>query len=75
MQLTFNILQGGDLNLNIGIGSVFLLLLSGAISSALLSSGYFLESFVAIALTALGVYYQGRKEKKSQSMLTDKPIY
>jgi len=75
MDLTCNFLPGGDLNLNIGLGSAFLLLFSGAISSALLSSGYFLESFAAIALTAVALYYQERKEKKSQSMLMDKPIY
>jgi hypothetical protein len=73
--LTFIGLQGEDPKLNFSLGSALLLLLSGAISSALLTSGYFLESFAAIGLTAVVLYFQERREKRSQSFLTDKPIY
>jgi len=61
--------------LNISFGSVFLLVISGAISSALLSYGYFLESLAPIGLTVVAMYFLDRKEKKSQSIFHDKPIY
>jgi uncharacterized membrane protein YbaN (DUF454 family) len=54
---------------------MFLLIVSGAISSALLSSGYFLESFAAIGLTVTALYFLGRREKRSEDMLRDKPLY
>ena len=61
--------------MNVSFAMVFLLIISGAISSALLSSGYFLDSFAAIGVTALLLYYLDRREKKSQAILVDKPIY
>jgi hypothetical protein len=54
---------------------MFLLVVSGAISSALLSSGYFLLSFAAIGLAAVALYYLERREKKSEALLHDKPVY
>jgi hypothetical protein len=61
--------------MNVSFSAIFLLLVSGAISSALLSSGYFIPSFASIGLTALALYYLERREKHSQAMLQDKPIY
>jgi len=61
--------------MNVSFGSVFLLVVSGAVSSALLTSGYFLASFASIGLTAAAFYYLDRKEKKSQALLKDKPLY
>jgi hypothetical protein len=61
--------------LNVTLASMFLLVVSGAISSALLSSGYLLPSFIVIGLTAGLVYQLDRKEKKTEAMLKDKPIY
>jgi hypothetical protein len=72
---TYLWLWSRDLNLNISFGSVFLLVVSGAIASALLTSGYFLQSFASIGLTGAALYYLERKEKKSQSILQDRPIY
>lgn len=61
--------------MNINLSSAFLLIISGAVSSALLSTGYFLASFVSIGLTAVCFFYLDRKEKKSQALLQDKPVY
>lgn len=61
--------------MNVTLGSAFLLIVSGAVSSALLSSGYFLQSLASIGLTAGALYYLQRREKKSQEILQDKPIY
>ena len=61
--------------MNVSFVSVFFLTVSGAISSALLTSGYFLASFVSVGLTVAGFYYLDRKEKKSQAILGDKPLY
>ncbi len=61
--------------MNVSFSFVFLLIISGAIASALLSSGYFLPSFASIGLTAVALYYLERREKKSQMMLQDRPVY
>jgi hypothetical protein len=61
--------------MNVSISAIFLLLVSGAVSSALLSSGHFIPSFASIALTALALYYLERREKNSQAILRDKPVY
>jgi hypothetical protein len=74
-QLNWPGIGSGEPGLNISFGSVFLLIISGAISSALLSSGYFPESLASIGLTAVAMYLLDRKEKKSQSIFRDKPIY
>lgn len=61
--------------MNVSFTAVFLLVVSGAISSALLSSGYLAESIAAIGVAALLLFFLDRKEKKSQAILQDKPIY
>jgi hypothetical protein len=61
--------------MNVSITSVFLLLVSGAVSSALLSTGYLMASFALIGVTAVAFYFQNRKEKRSQAILQDRPIY
>jgi len=54
---------------------MLLLIISGAISSSLLSSGHFVPSLVIMGLTAVALLYFERKEKKSQLILRDKPVY
>jgi len=61
--------------MNVSFGSMFLLIVSGAISSALLVSGFFVPSFASIVLTIAGLYFLERREKKARAMLQDKPIY
>lgn len=73
--LTYVDLRLWDLDLNISFSSIFLLVVSGAISSALLSSGYFLASAGSIVLTAAAWYYLERREQKSEAILHDRPIY
>jgi ABC-type Mn2+/Zn2+ transport system permease subunit len=54
---------------------MFLLVISGVVSGSLLSSGYFVASFAFVVLTVLGFYFLERREKKSEAILRDKPIY
>jgi uncharacterized membrane-anchored protein len=54
---------------------MLLLVISGAISSGLLSSGHFVPSLILMGLTAAAFFYYERREKKSQQILRDKPIY
>jgi len=54
---------------------MLLLVISGAISSSLLSSGHFIPSLILMGLTAAALFYFERKEKKSQQILRDKPVY
>jgi len=61
--------------MNIGIDYMLLLVISGAISSGLLTSGHFVLSLVLMGLTAAALFYLERKEKKSQQILRDKPVY
>jgi uncharacterized membrane-anchored protein len=54
---------------------MLLLVISGAISSGLLSSGHFVPSLILMGLTAAALFYFERKEQKSRQILKDKPIY
>ncbi|MFI5419661.1 MAG: hypothetical protein ACHQ1H_02285 [Nitrososphaerales archaeon] len=58
--------------------SLFLMLVlvsSGAVSSVLLTAGYYLPFLVMVALTLVVIFRSERKSKSFSEMLQDKPVY
>ena len=58
--------------------SLFLMLVlvsSGAVSSVLLTAGYYLPFLVMVALTLVVIFRSERKSKNFSELLQDKPVY
>ena len=61
--------------MNLSNSMILLLMISGAATSTLMASGYFLISFVPIVAMILGFLYFDKKERKFEAAIRDRPVY
>ena len=61
--------------MTISLFMMLVLVSSGAVSSVLLTAGYYLPFLAMIALTVFLVFYSERKSKSFSELLQDKPVY
>ncbi len=54
---------------------MLVLVSSGAVSSVLLTAGYYLPFLAMVALTLVAIFHSERKSKSFSEMLQDKPVY
>ena len=63
------------MEMTISLFLMLMLVFSGAVSSILLTAGYYLPFLVMVALTAVAVFHSERKSKSFSELLQDKPVY
>jgi uncharacterized membrane protein YoaK (UPF0700 family) len=63
------------MNSTISLYVTLILVSSGAISSVLLTAGYYLPSLLVVAFTACVIILSERRGKSFREILQDKPVY